>query len=52
MDLFEKYDVKDVYYGHVHGEECFSHAIQGNHYGVNYHLVSADFLNCCPIKIR
>ena len=52
MQLFEDFGVKDVYYGHIHGEEGFKSAIKGNYHGINYHLVSADYLNCKPIKIR
>ena len=52
MQLFEDYGVKDVYYGHIHGEEGFKSAIKGNYHGINYHLISADYLNCKPIKIR
>ena len=50
--MFEDYGVKDVYYGHIHGEDGFRGAIRGDYHGIRYHLVSADFLNCCPLKIR
>lgn len=52
MQLFEDYGVKDVYYGHMHGAEAFKNAIQGDFHGVNYRLISADYLNCCPLLIR
>ena len=52
QQLFEDYGVKEVYYGHIHGEEGFKRAIQGNYHGINYRLISADYLNCKPIKIR
>ncbi len=52
MDIFEAYEVRNVYYGHLHGEDAFKKAIQGRVQGVNYHLVSADYLNFCPLLVK
>jgi len=52
MQAFEDYGVKEVYYGHIHGEDGFQKAIRGNYYGTDYHLISADYLNCDLLKIR
>ena len=51
QQLFEDYGVKEVYYGHIHGEEGFRKTIQGNYYGIDYRLISADYLNCKLLKI-
>jgi len=50
IELFHKYDVKQCFYGHLHGP---SHgiALEGLWDGVEYHLVSADYLNFSPYKI-
>ena len=50
LELLERYQVKACYYGHLHGP---SHrlAICGNQGGVEYRLVSADFLGFRPKKI-
>ena len=50
IDLLAKYGVKACYYGHLHGP---SHrlAIQGVQDGINYQLVSADFVGFRPKKI-
>ena len=47
IDLLECYGVSKCYYGHLHGG---SHrlAIEGRHGGVEYHLVSADYLRFQP----
>ena len=47
IDLLERYGVKRCYYGHLHGG---SHrlAIEGKYGTVEYHLVSADYLNFEP----
>lgn len=52
MQAFEDFGVKEVYYGHIHGEEGFRSAIQGEFYGTGYHLISADYLDCRLLKIR
>jgi hypothetical protein len=50
LDLLEQYEVKTCYYGHLHGA---SHrlAVQGLRNGVEYRLISADFLGFQPEKI-
>ena len=47
LDLLHKYDVKQCYYGHLHGP---SHglAMEGVWDGIEYKLVSADRLNFRP----
>lgn len=51
QQLFEDYGIKQVFYGHVHGEDGFKTTIRGNYHGVEYNLISLDFLNCKPIRI-
>lgn len=46
--LFEMYGVKHVIYGHLHGDFMAKDYLEGEHSGVNYHLVSADYLEFCP----
>ena len=50
IDLMERYEVKRCYYGHLHGG---SHrlAIAGQVGSVEYHLVAADYLGFCPLKV-
>lgn len=50
INLLEQYQVRACYYGHLHGP---SHrlAIEGAQGGVDYHLVSADFVGFRPKKI-
>lgn len=52
QQLFEDYGIKHVIYGHIHGEEGFKNAIRGVHHGVEYDLVSCDFLNCEPMLLE
>lgn len=50
MDVLLKYGVKLVFYGHLHG---YSHrfAVTGEHEGIEFRLVSSDFLHFCPLNI-
>jgi Predicted phosphohydrolase len=50
--IFEEYGAKTVVYGHLHGKESFRYGIQGILNGVDYKLVSLDYLECRPIKLR
>lgn len=48
--LMEKYDVKQCFYGHLHGQSHRS-ALNGKANGIKYQLVSCDFLDFKPFKI-
>lgn len=51
FDLMKEFGVKDCYYGHLHGD-AIPLAFQGEFFGVNCHLISADYLKFCPQKLR
>ena len=50
IDLLEKYEVRACYYGHLHSA---SHglAIEGIWNGIEYRLISADYLNFKPFQV-
>ncbi len=50
IDIMKKYEIKDCYYGHLHGEGIKG-AIEGEYEGIDLKLVSADHLNFKPFKI-
>lgn len=43
--LYEKYGVKKVIYGHLHGKESFKTGLKGIKNGIEYLLVSCDYLD-------
>lgn len=47
----KEYDVKECYYGHLHGNS-HKDAIEGDVGGINFHLISADYLDFKPQKIN
>ena len=50
LELLTRYEVRRCFYGHLHGP---SHrlALEGQHNGVDYRLLAADFINFTPQKI-
>jgi predicted phosphohydrolase len=50
ITVMDKFKVKNCYYGHLHGE---GHrlAVRGLVEGINYEIVSADFVNFVPQKV-
>lgn len=52
QQIFEDFGIKHVLYGHIHGEDGFKNTIRGKHHGVQYDLISLDFLNCRPVLLE
>ena len=50
LEVMHKYNIKDCYYGHIHGKSS-DYAITGKRDGIKYTLVSCDYLQFKPIKI-
>ena len=44
IKILKKYDIKRCYYGHLHSQ-AIKEAVEGNHYGIEFNLVSADGLD-------
>lgn len=51
VDILKEYKVKKVIYGHLHGKDSYYTSFMGDVDGIEYYLVSADFLGFKPIKI-
>ncbi|MDY3954446.1 MAG: metallophosphoesterase [Anaerovoracaceae bacterium] len=51
-ELAEEFGVEILVYGHLHGADAHTKAFKGIHRGVEYALVSGDFLTFCPKLIR
>ena len=49
-NTLEEYGIKECYYGHLHGNS-HKDAIEGNIGGINFHLISADYLDFKLVKI-
>jgi hypothetical protein len=47
LDVLLKYDIKRCYYGHLHGK-AHRFAVNGEYDGINYKLISSDYVQFCP----
>ena len=50
IKIMKRYDVKKCYYGHLHSTSI-KEAVEGEHYGIDFKLVSADRLDFKLLKI-
>lgn len=50
IDLMKEYNVQRCFYGHLHGHS-HKKAIQGTVYGIEFRLISADYLNFTPYAV-
>ncbi|MGI6212689.1 MAG: metallophosphoesterase [Anaerovoracaceae bacterium] len=51
-DMLEEFGVRTCIYGHLHGKDTFRHGLKGVLNGVHYHLVSLDYLEAVPLKLK
>lgn len=49
--LIEK-KVKKCYYGHIHDGGATKRLVEGNYKGIDFRLVSCDYINFCPVLVR
>ena len=49
LEVLKKYNIKDVYHGHIHGAG-FNNAVK-EFEGINFHLISCDCTEFTPIRI-
>lgn len=50
IEVLHKYGVKRVFYGHLHGKSCGG-AVQGERGGIDYRLVSGDYIQFNPVRV-
>lgn len=50
IELLKKYQVTRCFFGHLHGKQHHT-AVEGRVEGIEFRLISADFLDCKPMKI-
>lgn len=50
VEIMKKYNVNVCIYGHLHGEGC-KNAVEGNIGGIDFKLVSGDYLHFKPFKL-
>ena len=48
INIMIERNIKKCYYGHIHGCEATKRAIKGDYKGINFDLISCDYLNFTP----
>ncbi len=51
LAVLRRHGIKHCFYGHIHGKRKHSYAVKGVKDGIEYHLVSADYLQFMPLDI-
>lgn len=51
IKIMQSYGVSHCYYGHLHGPDQ-ERALVGEAWGINFHLVAADYVNFTPVLIK
>ncbi|MEL4105960.1 metallophosphoesterase [Oscillospiraceae bacterium WX1] len=51
LDVLHRYNVRDCWYGHIHGLG-HQYAVTGLYEGISFHMVSADYVQFSPVKVR
>ena len=51
LDLMRTYGIRRCYYGHIHGAGGHRYAVDGVYAGLEFRLISADYLRFAPAKV-
>ena len=52
LELLVSQGVRNCYFGHIHGQYAAQKALVGEYQGVHMHLISADHVQFCPVKVE
>ncbi len=52
LEILVKEGIRHCYFGHIHGQYAAQKALVGEYEGVKMHLISADHLQFCPIRVE
>ncbi|WP_455528214.1 metallophosphoesterase [Huintestinicola sp.] len=51
LEVMYRHNIKCCWYGHIHGRKGHQNAVNGERDGIVFQLVSADYVQFCPVKI-
>ena len=51
MEVLRRHKIRECFYGHIHGKNGHACAVRGERDGINYHLISSDYLQFMPLDI-
>ena len=51
LQVLYRHNVKSCYYGHIHGRSAHELCIKNTYDGIDFHLISGDYLSFIPEKV-
>lgn len=51
LEVLYRYEVKECFYGHVHGRNAHGLCVKNTYDGINFHLISGDYIQFKPLKV-
>lgn len=51
LDILYRYKIKECYYGHIHGRSAHELCVKNTYDGINFHLISGDYIQFKPEKV-
>lgn len=51
LEILYRYNIKDCYYGHIHGRSAHELCVTNIYDDINFHLISGDYLQFMPEKV-
>ncbi len=52
LELLAENNIRHCYFGHIHGQYAAQKALVGEYKGVKMHLISADYVQFCPVRVE
>ena len=52
LSILEQRQIRDCYFGHIHGTQAARRAVQGEYHGTRLHLVACDYVNFMPVLVH
>ena len=52
LSVLREYNIKKCFYGHIHGGSAAKRAFTGEKYGIQFRLISCDYLGFTPLSVR
>lgn len=51
LEILYRYNIKECYYGHIHGRSAHELCVKNTYDGINFHLISGDYIQFMPEKV-
>lgn len=51
LEILYRYNIKECYYGHIHGRSAHELCVKNTYDGINFHLISGDYIQFKPEKV-